>query len=813
MRSCAWLALACGLATAAPAAPATPFTVEALLSLEEIGRAAFSPDGRWFVFERHPAWKSAPRFDQDFMVGSAASQLMVVDLKAPGPARPLLVAEAGSGDAMGAFSPDGARIIVVRQRGHARELGVVTVATGAVAWSGRLVEPELWFAQARWRDNNEVVAMSRPPEAIARLSGLGWQGRERVSKAWAASAEGKLSVTALGSGRFTAMNPPASQAALVAFNVVTGRSRVLAHGAFADLLLAPGGRTAAVLEEAERTEPTAQSLIRVGYPPRRLRLVMVDLTTGARRTPCPRCDLVRGAWAWSPRGEALAVAARPDGDGWADYRYWRLPVVGQPTVLAPGLTLADTGGRDPRPLPAIAWPDKDPLVLAREGEAARRDWWRLGRGAPVRLTRDSPEPQGPALVSANKGLALRSAEGLRWLDPSGRLGARLAGPDAVVKAPIDPLPGLPRSAGLVFDAGTHRLLTSGGVLSRPLQLPERAQILALSETWGGVAALSTDAHGVGSLVLVRPDEAVREVATVNAELAKTAFANPAPVMHRAMNGAPLTSWLYLPPQVPPNGPKGLIVTPYPGARYARPPSAAEPGARSFDANVQLMAAAGYAVIVPSLPMERDRDPMPGLADAMLLAVDAAVAANPILRDRPLAVWGQSYGGYGALAAGVESSRFGAIIASAPITNLLSYYGAIHPEALASPELMTLPSELGWAEHGQGQMGGPPWLAPDKYLRNSPGLQSDKINAPVMLIYGDLDTDLGQVTTLFSSLYRQGKDAQLLLYRGESHVVLSPDNVRDLYRRAFAFLDTALSHPSPLNAARPAEAESLIRPSQ
>jgi dipeptidyl aminopeptidase/acylaminoacyl peptidase len=812
MRCYAWLALACGLASVAPAA-ATPFTVESLLSLEEVGRAAFSPDGRWFVFERHPAWKSASRFDQDFLVGSAASQLMVVDLKGPGPARPLLAAEAGAGDAMGAFSPDGARIIVVRQRGHARELGVATLATGAITWSGRLVEPELWFAQARWRDNSEVVAMSRPREAVARLTGLGWQGRERVSRAWAASAEGKLSVTALGSGRFSTVNPPASQAALVAFKVTTGRVRVLAQGAFADLLLAPDGRTASVLEDAERTQPTARSIIRVGYPPRRLRLVMVDLATGARRTPCPRCDLVRGAWAWSPTGKALAVAARPDGDGWADYRYWRLPVVGEPTVLAPNLTLADTGGRDPRPMPAIAWPGEDPLVLARDGEAARRDWWRLGPEGAIRLTGDGPEPQGTAVVASDKGLALRSAEGLRWLDAVGRPGARLGAPAAIARAPLDPLPGLPRSTALVSDAGTNRLLTSNGVLSPALDLPDGAQILALSETWGGLAALSTDTHGVGSVILLKPGALARQVAIVNAGLADTAFAQPVPIPHRAIDGAPLTSWLYLPPQTPPDGPKGLIVTPYPGARYPRPPSAAAPGARSFDANVQLMAAAGYAVIVPSLPMDRDRDPMPGLADAMLLAVDAAVATHPVLRDRPLAVWGQSYGGYGALAGGVESPRFGAIIASAPITNLLSYYGAIHPEALASPELMTLPSELGWAEHGQGQMGGPPWLAPEKYLRNSPGLQSDKLNAPVMLIYGDLDTDLGQVTSLFSSLYRQGKDAQLLLYRGESHVVMSPDNVRDLYRRAFAFLDTTLSRRSSPDETAPPLAGSLIRPSQ
>lgn len=808
MRTPAWLALACTLATASPTL-AHPFSVENLLSLEELGRASFSPDGRWFVFELQGAWTRAPRFDQDFLIGASTSKLMVVDLRAQGAARPLLPDEAGAGDTLGAYSPDGSRLIVVRQRGHGREVGVVTLATGAVLWSGQTIEPEVWFAQARWRGNDEVVLITRPVAATARLTGLGWQARERVTAAWAASARGEVSVTALGSGRMDAVNSPASPAALVAFDVRTGQTRALASGAFGDLLIAPDGRTAALVEEAERTRPSSASTVRVGYPPRRLRLVMVDLVTGARRVPCPRCDMIRGAWGWSPDGQAMVVAARPDGDGWTGYGYWRLSIKGTASPLAPDLALTDTGGRDPRPLPAVAWNGHAPMALARRAGETRADWWRLDGAKSVRLTGKFAAPQGGAVIASQTDLILRTADGLLRLDRAGQVRGPFGGPSASLSLASDPLPGEARPAALLSADGHIALIEASGRRSVPIDLSPEAQVLAVSPTAAAVATFTRDAHGVGVIGLLSPGAPPRTAALINAGLAQTRFSAPEPVSHKGLEGAALTSWLYRPTAVDLADAKGVIVVPYPGARYARPPMAAEPGERSFDTNIQLMAAAGYVVIAPSLPMNRERDPMPGLADAMLLAVDGAIARHPELKDKPLAVWGQSYGGYGALAAGVQSPRFAAIIASAPITNLTSYYGAIHPEALASPALMTLPSELGWAEHGQGNMGGPPWAFPEKYLRNSPGLQSNCITAPVLLIYGDLDTDLNQVTTLFSALYRQGKDAQLLLYRGESHVVIGPGNVRDLYSRAFAFLDAAFEARTATGGAPP----EAIRPSQ
>ena len=67
--------------------------------------------------------------------------------------------------------------------------------------------------------------------------------------------------------------------------------------------------------------------------------------------------------------------------------------------------------------------------------------------------------------------------------------------------------------------------------------------------------------------------------------------------------------------------------------------------------------------------------------------------------------------------------------------------------------------------------------------------------PVLLIHGDLDKDLSQPQGLFAALYRQNKDAVLVTYRGEGHIIQGPANVRDEYDRVFGFLDRHL-RPGP-----------------
>jgi len=58
-----------------------------------------------------------------------------------------------------------------------------------------------------------------------------------------------------------------------------------------------------------------------------------------------------------------------------------------------------------------------------------------------------------------------------------------------------------------------------------------------------------------------------------------------------------------------------------------------------------------------------------------------------------------------------------------------------------------------------------------------------------IMQGDLDyVALQQGEEFFTSLYRQGKRAEFVRYWGEGHVLESPANIRDMWRRIFAWFD-------------------------
>jgi len=56
--------------------------------------------------------------------------------------------------------------------------------------------------------------------------------------------------------------------------------------------------------------------------------------------------------------------------------------------------------------------------------------------------------------------------------------------------------------------------------------------------------------------------------------------------------------------------------------------------------------------------------------------------------------------------------------------------------------------------------------------------------------------LNQAEQLFSALYRQGKNAQLVTYWGEGHVIAGSANLRDYYARVIAFFGETLKARAP-----------------
>jgi hypothetical protein len=81
--------------------------------------------------------------------------------------------------------------------------------------------------------------------------------------------------------------------------------------------------------------------------------------------------------------------------------------------------------------------------------------------------------------------------------------------------------------------------------------------------------------------------------------------------------------------------------------------------------------------------------------------------------------GHSYGGYSTLSLIVQTTRFKAAVGSAGPADLISDYGIMDKTGSSWA--------IGWAETGQGEMGGTPWQFRDRYIANSPIFFLDRVH--------------------------------------------------------------------------------------
>ena len=315
--------------------------------------------------------------------------------------------------------------------------------------------------------------------------------------------------------------------------------------------------------------------------------------------------------------------------------------------------------------------------------------------------------------------------------------------------------------------------------------------------------VATAPDGEKTLSVVNPSGAT-SVLKLNAAYAGVTPPQIVPIPHKGAKGETLTSWLYLPADRAAGGKLPLVVIPYRGQVFAKPPAHLALGTWNESANAQILVGAGYAVLAPSLPYDVETgEPALGLADDILRAVDAALARGDLDPDR-IALFGHSFGGMSVVNTAIQSPRFKTVIASAGLFDFISNWGIFLQHQAAIPQDGYSPNLTnGMTEHAQPGMGAPPWADPLRYLRNSAIFQADKLNVPVLILHGETD-ELGvfQAQELFSALYRQGKDAELVTYWGEGHNTMSPANIVDRYAIILDWLKRTLPPADASSGAKP-----------
>lgn len=150
------------------------------------------------------------------------------------------------------------------------------------------------------------------------------------------------------------------------------------------------------------------------------------------------------------------------------------------------------------------------------------------------------------------------------------------------------------------------------------------------------------------------------------------------------------------------------------------------------------------------------------------ATDALVTGSRMLIDRGIAdsnaigIQGHSWGGYETAFIVTQTDLFKAAVAGAPVGNMTSAYSGIRRGTGLARQFQY--------EQYQSRIGGNLWDSLDSYLRNSPVMQAEKIETPLLIMFGDNDEAVPweQGIELYLAMRRLGKDIVFLQYRNELH---------------------------------------------
>jgi dipeptidyl aminopeptidase/acylaminoacyl peptidase len=207
---------------------------------------------------------------------------------------------------------------------------------------------------------------------------------------------------------------------------------------------------------------------------------------------------------------------------------------------------------------------------------------------------------------------------------------------------------------------------------------------------------------------------------------------------------------------------------------------------SFNATVQALAAKGYGVLLinPRGSSGYGQKFADGCVNDwgggdyrdLMRGVDVALDKFPFLDKDRMGVMGGSYGGYMTNWIVTQTDRFKAAIASASLSNLISFYST------------SLYQDLIHAEFS-----GMPWDNYDKLWERSPLRHIKNVKTPTMLVHGENDNDvhITQAEEMYTALKMRGVDTVLIRYPREGHGIREPKHRVDNLQRVLDWFEKYL----------------------
>jgi len=792
-----------------------PFSTDDLFRLEHLADLSFSPDGKWLTYVIKRPKSTSADHKMEFLDGNDRGDIWLVPTKGGKPRNLTLGAADGSGYWSPVWSPDSQRLAMLSTKGGNVRVWVWEMAARQLRRaSDRGVER---WPRPVWLTASQLALVVLPEGKKPLSMTIERQAAEVAIREWPKARKGKEVTSNVLESGVPVTYDKRPQGQLLLFDAREGKVQVVTDGNIVDLRVSPDGRHLALIKQVDIVRPDPKRLIQ-DVQDSRCQLTIMS-AQGKERPVRPinvRSSCIYGSIRWSPDGSELAVIRR-ENESTHVYRY-KLPSQSEGEVTGGDLHSSDTAWTFSSGT-GVVWSPKRNLVVLRdqsespasEGLKRRLDWWLIEESGNSRnLTRQMRFAPTQLVPESNSDSFVGVVDGDLW-----RVGANGSAENVTesfepkITSLIWPTPRtaeveqfgeviISSSQGTTIDLYWVDL-RSGQVTPMAKPAPE-AEFATFTPAARMVIYTADTRNGTNLWISTVDAQKAHPILETNTFLRDVAEGQIKRIQYRSLDGQELNAWMILPISYRKGKRYPIVVWVYPGIVAGDVLSRTSyeylktrlNSANSL--NLQLLAARGYAVLLPSMPLKAQgepSDPYMELTKGVLPAVDRTIElgyADP----KRVGLMGQSFGGYGTYGLVTQTNRFQAAVAMAGLSDLISLYGIFDARFRYDEFPHEQSAQMWLAEAGPIRMGSPPWKDAGRYLRNSPIFYVDRVETPLMIVQGDMDyVAMQQGEEFFAALYRQAKRAQFVRYWGEGHVLNSPANIRDMWYRTFAWFDEFL----------------------
>lgn len=244
----------------------------------------------------------------------------------------------------------------------------------------------------------------------------------------------------------------------------------------------------------------------------------------------------------------------------------------------------------------------------------------------------------------------------------------------------------------------------------------------------------------------------------------------------------MTGVLIYPANYDPSAKYPMIVRPYENNSKAFYDYTAPSDRNNF--NIYRYIHNGYFVLLPDIEYEIGRPGFSAL-ECVEAAVYKSLKLNKTINQNKIGLVGHSFGGYEAAFIATQTSLFKAVVAGAPVTDMISFYHDIWWE---------LETDQAWRmESQQFRMGESYYNLKKEYNLNSPLFHVEKLKTPLLLWTGKNDTNINwyQSVFMYSAMRRLNKIGRLIIFNDDDHSLTKKENQERLSIETFNWFETYL----------------------